>query len=217
MLQKCANIFVCWSGAYDKCEGVKVESLTRKSICKGLLLKTDAKMQSYPQSRRESQGRTSVIRLKWPVKKERHCTAPWTLHPPTRILSSRIVFNLSGEFSARQAQREVVKIKNLDFSYWVWSTPLFWIFSKKFFTFFIFYSFRNVITNQKKLKTISFLKKLKIMICLFHRNEKNPILEMALKSFIISKLDHQMSKIMTPKVQILNFTIFLPNKTVSVK
>ena len=94
MLQKCANIFVCWSGAYDKCEGVKVESLTRKSICKGLLLKTDAKMQSYPQSRRESQGRTSVIRLKWPVKKERHCTAPWTLHPPTRILSSRIVFNL---------------------------------------------------------------------------------------------------------------------------
>ena len=30
---------------------------------------------------------------------------------------------LSGEFSVRQAQREVVKIKNLNFSYWAWSTP----------------------------------------------------------------------------------------------
>ena len=30
---------------------------------------------------------------------------------------------LSSKFSARQAQREVVKIKNLDFSYWAWSTP----------------------------------------------------------------------------------------------
>ena len=30
---------------------------------------------------------------------------------------------LSSEFWARQAQREVVKIKNLDFSYWAWSTP----------------------------------------------------------------------------------------------
>ena len=32
-------------------------------------------------------------------------------------------FDLSSEFWARQAQREVVKIKNLDFSYWAWSTP----------------------------------------------------------------------------------------------
>ena len=30
---------------------------------------------------------------------------------------------LSSEFWARQAQREVVKIKNLDFSYWAWRTP----------------------------------------------------------------------------------------------
>ena len=30
---------------------------------------------------------------------------------------------LSSEFWARQAQRKVVKIKNLDFSYWAWSTP----------------------------------------------------------------------------------------------
>ena len=28
---------------------------------------------------------------------------------------------LSGEFSVRQAQSKVVKIKNLDFSYWAWS------------------------------------------------------------------------------------------------
>ena len=31
-------------------------------------------------------------------------------------------YNLRGEFLARQAQREVVKIKNLDFSYWASST-----------------------------------------------------------------------------------------------
>ena len=30
---------------------------------------------------------------------------------------------LSSEFWARLSQREVVKIKNLDFSYWTWSTP----------------------------------------------------------------------------------------------
>ena len=44
--------------------------------------------------------------------------------------------------------------------------------------------FRNVMTNQK----------LKIMICLFHQNGKKNVLEMVLKSFILSKLDHQMSK-----------------------
>ena len=33
------------------------------------------------------------------------------------------VDNLSGPFWVRQAQREVVKIKNLDFSYWASSTP----------------------------------------------------------------------------------------------
>ena len=42
---------------------------------------------------------------------------------------------------------------------------LFWI----FFTFYIFYIFRNVITNQKNWKHF-FLKKLKIMTCLFHGN-----------------------------------------------
>ena len=30
---------------------------------------------------------------------------------------------LSGEFSVRQAQSKVVKIKHLDFSCWTWSTP----------------------------------------------------------------------------------------------
>ena len=34
-----------------------------------------------------------------------------------------IYSGLSSECWARQAQREVVKIKNLDFSYWAWSTP----------------------------------------------------------------------------------------------
>ena len=41
----------------------------------------------------------------------------------TLIYSSTFSFHLSSEFWARQAQREVVKIKNLDFSYWAWSTP----------------------------------------------------------------------------------------------
>ena len=35
----------------------------------------------------------------------------------------RGVRSLSGEFSATQAQSKVLKIKNLDFSYWAWSTP----------------------------------------------------------------------------------------------
>ena len=34
-----------------------------------------------------------------------------------------IYFILSSEFWARQAERKVVKIKNLYFSYWAWSTP----------------------------------------------------------------------------------------------
>ena len=38
---------------------------------------------------------------------------------------------LSSEFWARHAQREVVKIKNLDFSYWTWSTPWGHVFSLK--------------------------------------------------------------------------------------
>ena len=38
-----------------------------------------------------------------------------------KLFSSLRDFFLSGEFSARQAQTEVVKTKNLDFSYWAWS------------------------------------------------------------------------------------------------
>ena len=42
------------------------------------------------------------------------------LHDKGKFLRSLEQFSLvSGEFSARQAQREVVKMKNLDFSYWV--------------------------------------------------------------------------------------------------
>ena len=33
------------------------------------------------------------------------------------------ISNLSSELGATQAQREVVKIKKFDFSYWAWSTP----------------------------------------------------------------------------------------------
>ena len=33
------------------------------------------------------------------------------------------LFQLSSELGARQAQREVVKIKIFDFAYWAWSTP----------------------------------------------------------------------------------------------
>ena len=36
----------------------------------------------------------------------------------TSKISIDHIYSLSGDFSARQAQREVVKIKNLDFSYW---------------------------------------------------------------------------------------------------
>ena len=37
--------------------------------------------------------------------------------------SENTMISLSGGFWVRQAQREVVKIKNLDFSYWASSTP----------------------------------------------------------------------------------------------
>ena len=41
------------------------------------------------------------------------------------IHNSGVVWNsdLSSELGARQAQREVVKIKKFDFAYWAWSTP----------------------------------------------------------------------------------------------
>ena len=43
---------------------------------------------------------------------------------PQRWHNPKKTWTLSGEFSARQAQSKVVKIKkNLDFSYWAWSTP----------------------------------------------------------------------------------------------
>ena len=38
------------------------------------------------------------------------------LHDKGKFLRSLKQFSLSGEFSARQAQRELVKIENLDFS-----------------------------------------------------------------------------------------------------
>ena len=34
-----------------------------------------------------------------------------------------VPIRLSSEFWAKQAQRDVAKIKNSDFSYWAWSTP----------------------------------------------------------------------------------------------
>ena len=46
---------------------------------------------------------------------------------------------------------------------------------------------------KKKLKKF-FLTKLKIMMLFISPKRKNASLEMALKSFILSKLDHQMSK-----------------------
>ena len=49
------------------------------------------------------------------------------------------IWHLSGEFSVRQAQREVVKIQNLDFSLWTYfesiNKSLFWVFSIFFFNF----------------------------------------------------------------------------------
>jgi hypothetical protein len=43
------------------------------------------------------------------------------IHEKYLMKTIRIII-LSGEFSAKHAQREVVKMKNLDFSYWA-STP----------------------------------------------------------------------------------------------
>ena len=53
--------------------------------------------------------------------------------------------------------------------------------------------FINVITNQKKLKKI-FFDQTQNNDLFISPKRKNTILEMALKSFILSKLDHQMSK-----------------------
>ena len=52
--------------------------------------------------------------------------------------------------------------------------------------------------RDRSLKFCGFgpaFEKLKIMICLFHRNGKTPFLEMSIKSSIMSKLDYQISKI----------------------
>ena len=58
-------------------------------------------------------------------------------------------------------------------------------FKKKYiYIFFIFYIFRNIITNQKTQNNDLFISP----------KRKKTILEMALESFILSKLDHQMSK-----------------------
>ena len=54
----------------------------------------------------------------------------WCSHniKKTKVYGSKLyIYNimacLSSEFWARQAQREVVKIKKFDFSYWAWRTP----------------------------------------------------------------------------------------------
>ena len=62
-----------------------------------------------------------------------------------------------------------------------------------FFYLFFFYIIRNVITNQKKLKFF-FFEKTQNNDMFISPKRKKTIPEMALKSFIISKLDHQMSK-----------------------
>ena len=58
-----------------------------------------------------------------------------------------------------------------------------------------YFSYNSKLNNElkKSLKKI-FLTKLKIMMLFISPKRKNASLEMALKSFILSKLDHQMSK-----------------------
>ena len=62
-----------------------------------------------------------------------------------------------------------------------------------FFLKYFFYESKFYKELKKKLKKF-FLTKLKIMMLIISPKRKNTILEMALKSFILSKLDHQMSK-----------------------
>ena len=52
----------------------------------------------------------------------------------------------------------------------------------------------NVITNQKKVENF-FFDKTQNNNLFISPKKKNAILEMASKSFFLSKLDHQMSKI----------------------
>ena len=52
----------------------------------------------------------------------------------------------------------------------------------------------NLSNELKKKSKKNFLTKLKIMMLIISPKRKNTILEMALKSLILSKLDHQMSK-----------------------
>ena len=51
---------------------------------------------------------------------ENVCVCLDSLETSVKLVSNGV---LSSEFWARQAQSKVVKIKNLDFSYWAWSTP----------------------------------------------------------------------------------------------
>ena len=62
-----------------------------------------------------------------------------------------------------------------------------------FLDFLFFYIFRNVISNQKKVENF-FFEKTQNNDLFISPKRKNTILEMALKSFILSKLDHQMSE-----------------------
>ena len=60
----------------------------------------------------------------WIFSTHSHCVFKWSFEMTTTPkLSLMYRIFLSSEFWARQAQREAVKIKNLDFSYWAWSTP----------------------------------------------------------------------------------------------
>jgi hypothetical protein len=62
-----------------------------------------------------------------------------------------------------------------------------------FLNFNFFYILRNLITNQKKLNFFFFVKTQNNDLFISPKR-KNATLEMALKSFILSKVDHQMSK-----------------------
>ena len=67
------------------------------------------------------------------------------------------------------------------------------IFKQKFFQPIIFYTFRNLITNQKKIENI-FFEKFQNSDVFISPKRKKPVLEMALRSSNISKINQQMSK-----------------------
>ena len=86
-------------------------------------------------------------------------------------------------------QKKKKKKKKLWKKFW---KKIFWR-NEIFFLKYFFYKSKFYNELKKKLKNF-FLTKLKIMMLIISPKRKNTILEMALKSFILSKLDHQMSK-----------------------